>query len=224
MRNIFEEYFQEVVKELNEAYTPFERGLGTQRDLKVGEDAEIFFDQVMQKTGFKSVTGTPEDDKIKHIDKFVYKVAGGEKVGIDGKIGGNSVEVKGKKYTRPPERNVLIEVVGGTGHRGWVYGESDYTCYDVPDLASFVFFDTKELAKYVEKRGKFHLERDNRGHHYIVMNDGSGIKLASSAEHAVLPYFFKRNEDAITRLPLFELIQSVKNVPFSYTRGPSKSR
>ena len=64
------------------------------------------------------------------------------------------IDVKGLKYKKRNDGNPLdiefwVELVGNTGHLGWVYGKADYIAFEA--INEWLIVDREELSKLAEK-------------------------------------------------------------------------
>jgi hypothetical protein len=102
--------------------------------LKNGRSSETFVSELLENMcGGTCENATQEEDRIKHIDIWWNSPKKG-RLGID---------VKGLKKNHRNDNYFddsihWIEIIGVTGHRGWIYGEMDYIAFLTRNKVLFV--------------------------------------------------------------------------------------
>lgn len=220
--NIFYQLFEQLIIEATER-----QGVeGSKKTFEIGGRNEDFFDQVMKLNNIVSQSTSEHEDKRMHMDRKIYKMINNQIFGaISNKQGmKDTVEVKGRKHDE--KGNLLVEIIGWTGHQGWLYSKSYFIAFDVPEAKKFIFFRTTDLINYIEKLGNFKTVRlQGMSDYTIKLNDGKPAQYTSNKNLAILPVFYKRgtvndrgqvNKDVITQISLIDAIKALNPVKIAY--------
>ena len=211
--NLFFTLFEQV---FNEAWIPSDPG--KQKGGDTGVKTEQIFDEVMKRNKLVPIEGTPEDDRILHIDRRVFtnqRDDKGNRIKAWSNVPENAtcrknchtVEVKGRKTDN--NGNSTIEILSIGGHPGWLYTNANYISFI--ENGEIVFIKSRPLQDFVQKAGNFRIMMVG-GKATIKPNDGSAPKFVESLNDLKLPYFYERDGDgsAITKVPWSAIVSALK--------------
>lgn len=155
------------------------------RSSEIGSIASSKFLKSAEKHGWCVVESSVSEDRMKHIDCFISK---------DGLT--YSVDVKSiKRRSRHGEFSedlLWVELVGITGHRGWIFGEADLIAFQrsygfdlVPRMKIVEFIGTLNLANRAKRPEESLYKRYTRmGRKDVLVT----IKMSDIEQHVKLVF------------------------------------
>lgn len=102
----------------------------------VGNAVEQQFIDACLKIGYVCEKTTDNVDIYKHIDFYIYRPNGTF----------TSVDVKGGNHPK----TIWVEFKNVSGNNGWLYGESEYIAFHLPELVSFLMIKRLALVERCE--------------------------------------------------------------------------